>query len=700
MSAITAAPDSSPKPRLWIVHPAVDLIVGCGAWTIPLFLLTAFLADGHLTMLAIGFYFLTIFCNQPHYMATIYRAYGTRGDFQKYKVFTLYITVFLLMTAGATHYAPILIPWLLTIYLTWSPWHYTGQNFGIAMMYARRGNAITTTTTRHLLYASFLASYAMWFLSIHSAFQDNPYFVTLGVPPDFARIAAVFSFAIYIVAGSMAILRMVHQSGLRAVVPVLVLLSTQFCWFVLPILMMGADKGLATPLYYTTGALAFMHCAQYLWITSYYAHREATATGRADWKPAAYFGGMIIGGIALFLPGPWIVSRVFQYDLVESYLIFVALINLHHFILDGAIWKLRDGRIARLLLGSAGSPAHGAQADAGALNQTAGWLLGGSSGARALRYTAVIALVGLAVVDQMQNYLATTGKAGSTEWAYTVNPWDSRARRQRAQALREAGDIDGAIRVLQRDPSKPGSNAEAQRDLAALLLTAGRPEEAFEVYTSLDRRGALEETSARNYASMLAQRGRIDDAAGVMARAVARQPQNPDNARLYAEILLQQNDPHAAIVQFDRYLELVPKENLTPSQQANIARASLQLGQALRRVGRTADAEETFRATAELARVAELHAVGSQALGELAAIAADEGRDDFAERLYAAAAQVATLAGDNVLRATHLVNAGLMLRDHDAEAARRRFVEAKSSLANIETPEADQLRQVIATESP
>ena len=49
-----------------------------------------------------------------------------------------------------------------------------------------------------------------------------------------------------------------------------------------------------------------MHSAQYLWITSYYARREAgnesSEKGR-DWRPLAYFGVLMVGGIALFVPG-------------------------------------------------------------------------------------------------------------------------------------------------------------------------------------------------------------------------------------------------------------------------------------------------------------------------------------------------------------------------------------------------------------
>src|SRR5208283_1171037 len=89
-----------------------------------------------------------------------------------------------------------------------------------------------------------------------------------------------------------------------------------------------------------------------LWITSYYARREASGESGRDWRPWAYFAVLVAGGIALFVPGPWLASRLFHYDFGASFLIFTALVNIHHFILDGAIWKLRDSRIATLLLNS------------------------------------------------------------------------------------------------------------------------------------------------------------------------------------------------------------------------------------------------------------------------------------------------------------------------------------------------------------
>ena len=37
-------------------------------------------------------------------------------------------------------------------------------------------------------------------------------------------------------------------------------------------------------------------------------------------------------------------------------LLVASVVNLHHFVLDGAIWKLRDGRVARVLLRTAEGP--------------------------------------------------------------------------------------------------------------------------------------------------------------------------------------------------------------------------------------------------------------------------------------------------------------------------------------------------------
>ena len=143
-----------------------------------------------------------------------------------------------------------------------------------------------------------------------------------------------------------------------------------------------------------------MHSAQYLWITSYYAHREAGEKSEHGWRPFTYSAVLVAGGMALFVPGPWLASRLFHYDFTASFLIFTALVNIHHFILDGAIWKLRDSRIAALLLNSPERLSNAAIDAGGVCVSQLRWLIGSSQPARAFRITTAVILLAWGSLDR------------------------------------------------------------------------------------------------------------------------------------------------------------------------------------------------------------------------------------------------------------------------------------------------------------
>ena len=84
------------------MSPPIDLIVGCGAWSLPLLILPYVFGDMGLTG-ALAFSTLSVVVNGPHYMATIYRAYRTREDFARYRVRTLYFTLLLTVVLIAAH---------------------------------------------------------------------------------------------------------------------------------------------------------------------------------------------------------------------------------------------------------------------------------------------------------------------------------------------------------------------------------------------------------------------------------------------------------------------------------------------------------------------------------------------------------------------------------------------------------------------
>src|SRR6202020_245483 len=99
--------------------------------------------------------------NYPHFMATIYRAYHTHSEFAKYRIFTVHIALLLAATGIVAHLWYPLLPVIFTLYICWSPWHYTGQNFGLLMMFSRRAGAVPTSAERRALRLALIASFVL-----------------------------------------------------------------------------------------------------------------------------------------------------------------------------------------------------------------------------------------------------------------------------------------------------------------------------------------------------------------------------------------------------------------------------------------------------------------------------------------------------------------------------------------------------------
>src|SRR5258705_2789797 len=98
----------------WIHNPALDLIVGCGAWSLPLILL-GYSSLSNSPTWAIAFYGLALFLNYPHYMSTLYRAYHNESDFRKYRIFTVHITGLVLLTAGLSNFRCLCLAPIFTL---------------------------------------------------------------------------------------------------------------------------------------------------------------------------------------------------------------------------------------------------------------------------------------------------------------------------------------------------------------------------------------------------------------------------------------------------------------------------------------------------------------------------------------------------------------------------------------------------------
>jgi len=567
--AMPATKNASRGGAVWIYQPWLDLVVGCGAWSVPLLMLAYFTTVSSTLTWSVAFYVLALFFNYPHYMATIYRAYHTAEDFRKYRIFTVHITLLVALTVILSHFWIRALPWLFTVYLTASPWHYSGQNYGLFMMFARRAGAQPTSNERRALYAAFLISYAVLLLNFHTGHSADPLFVSLNIPAVISSRAQIVLAVAFVACSAFGLSRLTSQAGFRRMVPSLTLFSTQCVWFLVPTLLSLVDRFQVPQSRYSTGVLAVMHSAQYLWITSYYAKREAATTPGRSWRPLAYFTILMVGGIALFIPGPWLSSLVFHFDFTRSFLLFTALVNIHHFILDGAIWKLRDRRIAALLVNSRAQIAERTSEAASRTMTAFRWLAGPSSAARALRVGTASALLVWGCVDQVHYYLALhSSNLADLKHAASLAPYDTPLEMRLARQALEEGKPDDSVAAwqyaIQANPADPGP-----RDAWLKYLTQEkRLDEAYQLTGSWLKLAPRDAALLVNHGILAQQFGHSDEAELSWQKALRLDPSQADADLYLASDLEKQGKLEDAIGHYEAFLAKMvqrPASSLPPA---------------------------------------------------------------------------------------------------------------------------------------
>jgi tetratricopeptide (TPR) repeat protein len=509
---------------------------------------------------AIAFYALALLFNYPHYMATIYRAYHRSDDFHKYRIFTVHLTALLVLTLLLSHYWVRMLPWIFTIYLTWSPWHYSGQNYGLFMMFSRRAGADPQKPERRALYGAFIVSYLILFLGFHTGPSTDSLFISLNIPALVSRWEQIILFALFIVLAVFGFSRLSRATGWRKLTPAVTLFSSQCLWFLLPAAI-SLIRGIEIPQSrYSSGVLAVMHSAQYLWITSYYARREATAEKASNWRPLAYFAVLVIGGIALFVPGPWLASRIFHRDFTSSFLIFTALVNIHHFILDGAIWKLRDGRIAALLLNSRERMADAATEAGTGLAAAGRWLAGSTPRARYLRIGAAVLLLVWGTLDQARHYLALrSDDLNSLQHAAALDSFDSSVQLRLAETQMAAGDPQHAEaswrKAMQVNPVDPAPRSELLR----FLIAQNRLDEALALTETSLKASPRDVNLLVNHGFLMLRSGHAEEAVANWEQAITIDPQQIPVHLYLASELDHEGKAAAAAAHYKIFLEKIAR---------------------------------------------------------------------------------------------------------------------------------------------
>jgi tetratricopeptide (TPR) repeat protein len=460
--------------RGWLWGSVPDLLLGCGVgYLVSIPLLLWAIPQNSWPILTVSA--LSLFISGPHYGATIMRVYQNRDDRRRYAAFAVWMTIGLVGLFALGLHNVLVGSLLLTLYLTWAPWHFAGQNYGVALMFLRRRGVPIPALAKRLLWLSFFLSFVLSFLALHAGGAPSQvpghtavYYAVLrlGLPAPFAQYGMPLAFAAYLasIAGACALL--LRHAKLRDLVPMALLILIQALWFIVPAVVPALTHERLYVLPFTAVWVSTAHAIQYLWITSYYARQADPEQGLAGYFGKALLAGALVNsGPALLFAPSLLGTRPFDAGL--GILLF-SVVNLHHFMLDGAIWKLRDGPVARLLLVSA--PERSSTAETTWRAPGRGLAVAGAIGALCLAISLVDTLG--REVELAGDELDVASVARVSERLHWLGR-ESASMHVRAARMYRRRDMNEAALAQYRRSLEVEANAEIWNELAHLYVGRG-----------------------------------------------------------------------------------------------------------------------------------------------------------------------------------------------------------------------------------
>ncbi len=344
-----SSPLSSKARLLYFAHPLVDFLAVGGA---SIFIFFIFLTTKSLGSSAVPIaYILSWVVNYPHFAATNYRLYGSRESIAQYPI-TAYGSPLLVLAfvAGSLLSPAVIAPAFVKLYLLWSPYHFSGQSVGITMVYAHRAGikieGIYRKALSFYIYGSFILMSARSEVGLGSQQYHGVHYPLLGLPAEMASVvywiwiacAAVFCF--FVLAWSL-------QN--RRLFPWIVLLPgmAQLVWFVI---------GPSIAAFYIFVPL--FHALQYLFIAWLFQLKDKKdREGEAESGKKIIFMETAKWGIVIFVMGAFLfeglprwTGKLTGVPLDVAMGVVLAAVQVHHFFVDGVIWKLRNKNVSSPLM--------------------------------------------------------------------------------------------------------------------------------------------------------------------------------------------------------------------------------------------------------------------------------------------------------------------------------------------------------------
>jgi hypothetical protein len=374
---IDQASGSRPKeaemlgPNRWVVNPVIDVLFVSGGLLWALFAIQIFFFHyispdvkapgmaGHVAFFllvasTLGAYLFS----DAHTIATYMRIYATAENRKRFALYAYVLPWGSLLLFSLCLMYPEAAGFCVYLHLMWVYQHYVGQSFGISLIYCYK---------RKYFFKPWERETYRWFMHSMSAavitrilcdpdFSPHDYF---GVKLPFYHVPFIFhslakSWFLFMAAAFIAIVIFKYIKE-RQLIPVPTLS------IILTVLGIGVAGGFANSIVWVFGP-AFFHGSQYLAVSlGFYLKEKGLEEGkmaevghhllRAFFsKPALRYWGIVVSaGLVIYVAIPHFL-QAYGYSFVVVATVIQACVNFHHFVTDGAVWRLRDKKCRDILL--------------------------------------------------------------------------------------------------------------------------------------------------------------------------------------------------------------------------------------------------------------------------------------------------------------------------------------------------------------
>ena len=338
----------------WLFGPRVDYLCG-GSLTflifLPLLVLNVTTPNPAFvnTLVILG----NVLVNSPHYAATYYRVYRGKARILEYPVEAVIAPAILAVVAAACFAFPTsLTPWVAFAYLATSGYHYAGQTYGVSMIFLGKSGARLTTLQKRILRTPIYAAYVYSVVKMNVVGSQPSRVLETVVP--MLDIPATLLIAAGVAVGMAAVMFLglnlwFYRRNRRGLPPVVnVIVAAHVVWFTMtqfPLLI---------------AFVPFLHCLQYLFVTAFFDFKEQRAQNAEPPLTLAhyfkstmffrYYATQVAIGLGLFIFLPFVLTTAGAGPRALVVAVVFSILNLHHFILDGAIWKLRSPTVRQPLI--------------------------------------------------------------------------------------------------------------------------------------------------------------------------------------------------------------------------------------------------------------------------------------------------------------------------------------------------------------